>query len=270
MRISPAHPVVDVRARWACVTGAATPTGFDATEMAALARLRLPEDRARYVAAHVLLREVLAEHTGIAPERQRFLRRCRVCGGPHGPMRLLPHGALTTAAVGTSDGDATATARPGPDMAGPPPEPLDTPWTSISHAGDRVIVALREDGPVGVDLEPWVDADLPDFATVALTRAESEELARIPAADHAAACATWWVRKEAVLKAEGVGLRVDPCRIRVTRPDRPAALVEWDAPFTPTGPVAVADVPLPGPWAAAVAAPGAGRLRLGLERADDL
>ena len=42
-----------------------------------------------------------------------------------------------------------------------------------------------------------------------------------------AARARMWSRKEAILKATGHGLVVDPSQVVVSSPDAPAALLEW-------------------------------------------
>ena len=37
----------------------------------------------------------------------------------------------------------------------------------------------------------------------------------------------WWVRKEAVLKASGVGLDEDPREVEITAPSQPPRLIRW-------------------------------------------
>ena len=82
-----------------------------------LARFRRPADRARYLAAHALARLVLAPLVGRRPAALVFDRTCR-CGAQHGKP-VLANG----------------------------------PGFSLSHAGDLVGVAVRPDGPVGLDVE---------------------------------------------------------------------------------------------------------------------
>lgn len=67
---------------------------------------------------------------------------------------------------------------------------LDGLHASVAHAGDAVVVAVSADGPIGVDAEPR-DREAPPGMTLA-----------------------GWVRIEAVLKADGRGLAVDPARVR--------------------------------------------------------
>ncbi|QGV65869.1 4'-phosphopantetheinyl transferase family protein [Clavibacter nebraskensis] len=67
---------------------------------------------------------------------------------------------------------------------------LDGLHASVAHAGDAVVVAVSADGPIGIDAEPH-GREAPPGTTLAE-----------------------WVRIEAVLKADGRGLRVDPGRVR--------------------------------------------------------
>jgi 4'-phosphopantetheinyl transferase len=139
---------------------------LDAHERDRLARLRRPADRARYLAAHALARLVLAGG-GAAAARLRFDRSCR-CGVAHGKP-ALPGG----------------------------------PGFSLTHSGELAGVAVRPDGPVGLDVEQVrALAGLPALAAHVHSPAE---LARGAAPDPAAFFRTW-TRKEALLKATGVGL----------------------------------------------------------------
>ncbi|MGW4164952.1 4'-phosphopantetheinyl transferase family protein [Streptomyces sp. NPDC004788] len=97
---------------------------------------------------------------------------------------------------------------------------------SLSHSGELVAVALSLGAPVGVDVErvPEPSAELP---LPVLSPAERAAYDRVPEPERAAAFTTYWVRKEAVLKATGEGLRVDPARLTVAAPDRPAELLGW-------------------------------------------
>lgn len=97
-------------------------------------------------------------------------------------------------------------------------------WVSVTHAGGVHVGALTQRGPVGVDAEP-VGAARPEVATVALAQGE--------ASDDLTAT---WVRKEAVSKALGRGLAIDP---RVFRVDRQPVVLGADE-------VVVADVDFPG------------------------
>jgi 4'-phosphopantetheinyl transferase len=67
---------------------------------------------------------------------------------------------------------------------------LDALHASVAYAGDAVVVAVSADGPIGIDTEPR-DREAPPGMTL-----------------------VDWVRIEAVLKADGRGLLVEPERVR--------------------------------------------------------
>jgi 4'-phosphopantetheinyl transferase len=139
---------------------------LDAHERDRLGRFRRAVDRARYLAAHALVRLVLAGD-GAAAARLSFDRSCP-CGTPHGKP-VLPGG----------------------------------PGFSLSHAGALVGVAVRPDGAVGLDVEQVRDlADLAALAAHVQSRAERER----DGVPGRAAFFRTWTRKEALLKATGAGL----------------------------------------------------------------
>jgi len=104
--------------------------------------------------------------------------------------------ALAAELAGGDPADVTVRARC-VDCGGPHGRPvlggsraLDGLHASVAHAGDVVVVAVGADGPIGIDAEPR-GREAPPGTTLAE-----------------------WVRIEAVLKADGRGLRVDPSRVR--------------------------------------------------------
>jgi 4'-phosphopantetheinyl transferase len=131
-----------------------------------VARLHRGIDRANAVAAWSLVRLMLSMECGIDPRRLRFERTCFTCGRPgHGKPRVSG---------------------------------MDCRWHfSLSHAEDRVVVALSSVGPVGVDVES-TRSEIDDLAALVLHASEppvaGEDLLRV------------WTRKEALLKATGEGL----------------------------------------------------------------
>lgn len=77
--------------------------------------------------------------------------------------------------------------------------------TSLAHCDGMVAVALCEGGPVGVDVEKRDTASLDPIRD--LVCAPGEAVARqAPGGDDDARLLSLWVRKEAVLKALGLGL----------------------------------------------------------------
>ncbi len=80
---------------------------------------------------------------------------------------------------------------------------------NISHSGNLLIVAWSTAGPVGVDVEavqPGTRASFMELSNSALSPAELEVLRSASSAEIAAIFYRIWVRKEAVLKAEGLGI----------------------------------------------------------------
>jgi 4'-phosphopantetheinyl transferase len=84
----------------------------------------------------------------------------------------------------------------------------DSAHTSLSHADGLVAIAVSMSGPVGVDIEPSRRAaTMADIAGRICHPREAADLALLPAAaDRDLALLALWVRKEALLKAAGVGL----------------------------------------------------------------
>lgn len=79
--------------------------------------------------------------------------------------------------------------------------------TSLSHTDDLVAFAYCAQGPVGVDIEPSTRAAmLPEIADRVATPDELSALATRPEPARAAALLALWVRKEALLKAAGIGM----------------------------------------------------------------
>jgi phosphopantetheinyl transferase len=91
---------------------------------------------------------------------------------------------------------------------------------AVGHSGEFVACAVST-RPVGVDIErsDRVEADH-DLARRVCTVHERRQLERLPAPLRRAALIRLWTRKEAVVKALGVGLAIAPGRVDVRR-DRP-------------------------------------------------
>jgi 4'-phosphopantetheinyl transferase len=111
---------------------------LDDHERDRLDRFRRPADQARYLAAHALVRLVLADAVGASAATLAFDRTCR-CGAQHGKP-VLPGG----------------------------------PGFSLTHAGDLVGVAVHPGGDVGLDVEQVRDlGDLPAMAAHVCSPRES-------------------------------------------------------------------------------------------------
>jgi 4'-phosphopantetheinyl transferase len=145
---------------------------LDDTECARAARFRFARDRTQYVVAHGLLRRLLGEYTGRRAASLRF--SLGPCGKP----------ALMTEAG--DDGAVTF---------------------SLSHSGERIAIAVARDRAVGVDVERWSDDIVYDeLAEFCFSRAERAALAALPAERKQRAFFAAWTRKEAYIKALGVGV----------------------------------------------------------------
>src|SRR5207253_8090188 len=112
-------------------------------------------------------------------------RRCTECGKPHGKPRVLADEMVLDA--------------------------------SISHSGNRVAVALSTGGPVGIDVEELAP-DPVGVPQLALSPTELKRLQALPPQDQEIGFITMWVRKEAVLKATGHGLRIPPDQVELSGP----------------------------------------------------
>lgn len=169
-----------------------------------------------YAAGHVLLRRAVADVVGSSPGALRFDRTCIVCARQHGRPVL----------------------RDDPTVC-----------VSLSHTSEVVAVAVSRAGPVGIDVEAQADVDFDGYAETALhddERASVED----PASGRAHRRAVAWVRKEAALKALGVGLRHEPSRL-------PTPAVNTRTTIDGIGEVVVVDLAVPwGCTSAAVAVSG--------------
>jgi 4'-phosphopantetheinyl transferase len=86
----------------------------------------------------------------------------------------------------------------------------------LAHSGEAVLVAIASSGDVGVDVEA-LRSDAAGWALVdhALTEGERAPLEALAPPDRAEAFLRTWTRKEAILKAAGVGLGLDPRRVEL-------------------------------------------------------
>lgn len=144
-------------------------------ETSRLQGFRQPADRWRFLLGRSILRLMLAEDHGI-PEAGILL-----------------------------------TAKGKPVLAGQHRAPLDF---SITHDGPWVAVGIATCGLIGIDISQT--SHFQDWATLApgyLDPSELHQLRDLPASDVPLAAARLWTAKEAILKAVGYGLELDPRRI---------------------------------------------------------
>ncbi len=101
---------------------------------------------------------------------------------------------------------------------------------SLSHSGEQVIVAVALHVSLGVDVEQVPRAPpSTDLVEAALSQAELRYFATLHESLRGAAFARYWTRKEALLKATGHGLAIEPNRLTVSTPWTTPRLITWDA-----------------------------------------
>lgn len=167
---------------------------------------------APFVTGHALVRRVLGELLDRYPGSLAFERRCTTCGSErHGKPSVV-------------------------DAAG---------WHfSLSYTPGVAVVAVTEGTEVGVDVEDLTDADFEGFAGATLAADEALGFEALEGHDLLVARARVWARKEAVLKATGHGLVVDPSEVLVSGPRESPALVDWRATEPRPSAISIADVDL--------------------------
>lgn len=128
---------------------------------------------------------------------------------------------------------------------------------NVSHSGDLILIAVARNLPVGVDVERIrTDLDVANIAARFFSAHENKLLATLAGPLRYKAFFTCWTRKEAYLKARGIGLSLpldqfdvsflsgEEPRLLATRPD-PAEASQWR----------LRALELSGDYAAALAAP---------------
>lgn len=153
-----------------------------------ITRLRQPQDQLRSLLGRALLRHLLAQRLGLPPAQ------VPLAAGPHGKPQLA--------------------AAPGADAV----------WHfNVAHSGDHVLAAVGPH-PVGVDVELC-----PATVDLALLREVTGDTGRqLTGRNDEQSFCTEWVRREAALKARGLGLLLDPGRLRFAPPGP-----DWQAVLAP-------------------------------------
>lgn len=188
------------------------PRLFDLLDAGERERADRRADPHPFITAHALLRRLVADETGVDPRAIAFHKLCATCGTDrHGK----PH------VVGMRD-----------------------IHVSVSYGERMAVAAITRLGEVGVDVEDLDSANFDGFDSVTLDPTEATHLAGVHGDDLLGARAQLWSRKEAILKATGHGLVVDPSQVLVSAHDAPAELLEWKAEQHLPGPMRVRDLDL--------------------------
>ena len=164
---------------------------LSADEVARAQRFIRERDRARFTVARGTLRLILARYLGCAPEELRF--RYSAYGKPE---LGEPHGA----------------------------GPLRF---NVSHSGSLALIAVGMGRAVGVDLEQVrTNVAFAQIAARTFSPGEQAALRALPRALQLAGFFNCWTRKEAYIKARGLGLALPLDQFDVSvAPEAPAALL---------------------------------------------
>lgn len=182
---------------------------LDDDERGRASRFRFAGDRARFVAAHAMTRIAIGRATGCPPDALRFT------AGPFGKPRLAESA-------------------------------IDVRF-NLSHAGDRALLALTRGREVGIDIEEHRPLDVLDLAARFFAVDEIHALEALPASEREEAFYRCWTRKEAFIKALGLGLSLpldcfsvslasdEPFQALRTCHAAPALLHQWRIVALPVG-----------------------------------
>jgi len=174
-------------------------TSLSAEERERAGRFHFLADRDRYIASHGCLRDVLSRYLHCKPDQPLF--SVNEYGKP-----ALQNQELAF---------------------------------NLSHSGDFTLIAVARGRQIGVDVErvrQGISSSV--IARQYFSKAEFEELQALPMRQRETAFFTCWTRKEAYIKARGLGLSLplesfdvsltpnEPAILRATRPD-PEEAARW-------------------------------------------
>jgi len=160
--------------------GAHDESALSDEERAKAERFRRPHEKNRYRSSRSFLRCLLGAKTNAAPHEVEIAVKCVSCGSDEHGKPYLPSF---------------------PDLS-----------FNLSHSENRVAVVVAEGHQVGVDIEAVPDQVMPALWQMLASQRERTSVREIPDWDEQIAL---WVRKEALLKATGQGLAVDPRNVDV-------------------------------------------------------
>ncbi len=150
-------------------------------ELQIASRFHFHLDRQRYETAHSALRQIISTYTSLEPRAIRFI------AGPWGKPELAHDKRMQF---------------------------------NMSHSGLLAMVAVSLIEPVGIDVEDLRrEVDHFAIASAAFSRAENGSLHSASPAERIELFFRTWVKKEAYLKARGVGLSSDPSKLEISVPD---------------------------------------------------
>ena len=163
------------------------------------ARFHFPTDRNHFIVAHASLRDILARYLRCKPDQLSF--------------------------------SVNAYGKPSLNQS--------TLEFNLSHSGDFALLAISQNRKIGIDIErkrTGISADI--IGGQYFSQAEMSELQALPPGQREAAFFICWTRKEAYIKAQGMGLSLpldsfdvsltpaQPAILRASRPD-PSEALRW-------------------------------------------
>ncbi|HEX4487947.1 MAG TPA: 4'-phosphopantetheinyl transferase superfamily protein [Terriglobales bacterium] len=159
---------------------------LDSQELERMNAFYFARDRARFAMNHANVRRILGVYLHQAPEQIRF------AADRFGKPELVDRELLAF---------------------------------NLSHSRSVAVLALAQEGPVGVDVENVRPIE-PEVATRHFSPAECAALKPLQGDEWLNGFYRCWTRKEAILKAEGIGLHraLDSFDVEL-RPEEPAALL---------------------------------------------
>jgi len=173
------------------VQGAESTLSTDESQRAA--KFRFDKDRHRFMASHVALRNVISCYLDREPQQINFTV------GEYGKPAI--------------------------------PSDINLEF-NLSHSGDYALIGIARERKVGIDVERFrQDMEIDKIARRFFSEEENSELMGVPTEQQLIGFFNCWTRKEAYIKAHGLGLSLpldsfdvsltpnEPAILRATRPD---------------------------------------------------
>ncbi|MDQ6673651.1 MAG: 4'-phosphopantetheinyl transferase superfamily protein [Chloroflexota bacterium] len=191
-------------------------------ETARAKRFHFERDRSSFIAARGALRALLGRYLATAPAQLSFKY------GPQGKPELDPETDLAF---------------------------------NLSHSATTALIGLARGEPIGIDLEQVQAFDVvQDLPEAIFSPRELAEFSALPATELPMAFFAAWTRKEAVVKALGLGFSMPVREVEVTfASGAPVTLVRLEGDSTLAACWTLMDLPAPPGFRAALARPGSVR-----------
>lgn len=168
-------------------------TTLSADEAERAARFRFDKDRNRFTVSHIALRDILSRYLNCEPKQVQYTV------GDYGKPAVISKLKLDF---------------------------------NLSHSRDYALIAVTRGRKVGIDVEHFRDElEIEKIARRFFSEKENAELMSLPSGQQRTGFFNCWTRKEAYIKAHGLGLSLsldsfdvslspnEPAILRATRPD---------------------------------------------------